>query len=61
VKTVKSLNPGAAVRTHYVDVPVGGLAGVSGWDLKTDHWFYRLLQSAQDLINPSSLISCNVL
>ena len=28
----------------------GGLAGVSGWDLKTDHWFYGLFQSAPDLI-----------
>ena len=27
-----------------------GLAGVSGWDLKTDHWFYGLFQSAPDLI-----------
>ena len=29
---------------------MGGLAGVSGWDLKTDHWFYGLFQSAPDLI-----------
>ena len=29
---------------------LGGLAGVSGWDLKTDHWFYGLFQSAPDLI-----------
>ena len=28
----------------------GGLAGVSGWGLKTDHWFYGLFQSAPDLI-----------
>jgi predicted transposase YdaD len=28
----------------------GGLAGVSGWALKTDHWFYGLFQSAPDLI-----------
>jgi len=28
----------------------GGLAGASGWDLKTDHWFYGLFQSAPDLI-----------
>ena len=27
-----------------------GLAGVSGWGLKTDHWFYGLFQSAPDLI-----------
>ena len=27
-----------------------GLAGVSGWSLKTDHWFYGLFQSAPDLI-----------
>ncbi len=29
---------------------MGGLAGVSGWGLKTDHWFYGLFQSAPDLI-----------
>ena len=28
----------------------GGLAGVSGWGLKTDHWFYGLFQSAPDLV-----------
>ena len=28
----------------------GGLAGVSGRALKTDHWFYGLFQSAPDLI-----------
>ena len=28
----------------------GGLAGVSAWGLKTDHWFYGLFQSAPDLI-----------
>ena len=28
----------------------GGLAGVSGWRLKTDHWLYGLFQSAPDLI-----------
>ena len=28
----------------------GGLAGVSGWGLKTDHWFYGLFQGAPDLI-----------
>jgi predicted transposase YdaD len=28
----------------------GGLASVSGWALKTDHWFYGLFQSAPDLI-----------
>ena len=28
----------------------GGLAGVGGWALKTDHWFYGLFQSAPDLI-----------
>ncbi len=28
----------------------GGLAGVSGWGLKTDHWIYGLFQSAPDLI-----------
>ena len=28
----------------------GGLAGVCGWALKTDHWFYGLFQSAPDLI-----------
>jgi predicted transposase YdaD len=28
----------------------GGLASVSSWGLKTDHWFYGLFQSAPDLI-----------
>jgi hypothetical protein len=28
----------------------GGLASVSNWGLKTDHWFYGLFQSAPDLI-----------
>ena len=28
----------------------GGLASVSSWSLKTDHWFYGLFQSAPDLI-----------
>jgi predicted transposase YdaD len=28
----------------------GGLAGVSGWGFKTDHWFCGLFQSAPDLI-----------
>ena len=28
----------------------GGLVGVSGWGLKTDHWFYGLFHSAPDLI-----------
>ena len=31
-------------------IGLGGLAGVSGWGLKTDHWFYGLFQSAPDLI-----------
>ena len=29
---------------------MGGLAGASGWALKTDHWFYGLFKSAPDLI-----------
>ena len=34
----------------YCNVVGMGLAGVSGWALKTNHWFYGLFQSAPDLI-----------
>ena len=39
-----------AVQVYCAVVGMGRLAGVSGWDLKTDHWFYGLFQSAPDLI-----------
>ena len=38
------------VREYCELIRAGGLAGVSGWGLKTDHWFYGLFQSAPDLI-----------
>ena len=38
------------VREYCALIRAGGLAGVSGWGLKTDHWFYGLFQSAPDLI-----------
>jgi predicted transposase YdaD len=38
------------VREYFEPIRAGGLAGVSGWGLKTDHWFYGLFQSAPDLI-----------
>ena len=38
------------VREYCELIRAGGLAGVSAWGLKTDHWFYGLVQSAPDLI-----------
>jgi len=47
---VESRRRWQVVREYCELIRAGGLAGVSGWGLKTDHWFYGLFQSAPDLI-----------